>query len=281
MGVALRQFRSGKHIRRKRNILLQRFLIVVSICAVLVLVGALLSRIGALSLTQVEMRGAKTIAPTTIKATAMSFLRGNYLFLFRKTNLLLYPRSRIEFSILETFPAVRYATLSLEGRHTLVVDVEERTPQYLWCGTSREDFEADRGKCFFVDLEGYIYSEAPEFTQGVYRKLYGGDAVSPREFFLDSEGFKSFETILEGFSGIRVDVDRIFVGDIMPGGRETEGFAGPTIIKWNLQDPASAISTLGAILNDPSQGISLDAGTIEYIDVRFPNKAFYKSLSPI
>ena len=45
----------------------------------------------------------------------------------------------------------------------------ERKPHSVWCGNNLEAVNPD---CYFVDKEGYIYSQAPIFSGNIYVRGY-------------------------------------------------------------------------------------------------------------
>ena len=69
-----------------------------------------------------------------IKNVVEQQLAGKYFGLFPKTNLLFYPKKNIENELENQFKRLENINLSIKNNKILEVSVDERTPEYLWCG---------------------------------------------------------------------------------------------------------------------------------------------------
>ena len=91
----LSEFRKKKQRRIKRRIIL-----ILAIFVVLVLGFSFASRIPAFNINAVVVSGNKIIETKNIEEVVQNDLSGHYLWLFPKTNFLIYPKHKISGHIL-------------------------------------------------------------------------------------------------------------------------------------------------------------------------------------
>src|SRR3989338_4561341 len=104
--------------RRRRRI----FLAVAVPLLILSLFGGLvaLSRWSGITISTIEVEGASAVPEEELIASTEWALRGNYLWLFPKGNIFLYPRRVAEQALRREFPTLRSADLSFVNLHTLL-----------------------------------------------------------------------------------------------------------------------------------------------------------------
>lgn len=120
---------------------------------------------------RIDISDASVVSEDEIRSLIVEKLKGNYFFVYARDNSWIFPKSEIKKTLLEAFPRLKEANLSRSDDHTIVVKVSERKPYALWCAPGREE---SIGDCWFVDETGFLFDKAPLFSEGVYRKIYGG-----------------------------------------------------------------------------------------------------------
>jgi len=218
-------------------------------------------------ISTIQIQGNEVTKSDEIENIARQGLADKYLWLIPRSSALLYPKNKIKKAILEEIPRLLSLDLSLVNSRTLVATIVEREPFALYCA------EAD---CFFLDHTGYIFSEAPAFSDGVYiiysrdpalESPLGGNLLSEEDFIQVSNFLESLKTmnILSKTLLIRDDEYHI----TLPAGG---------VITWKASaDPELIRSSLEAFLSD--RNITQGKNTLEkllYVDLRFGNKIFYK-----
>lgn len=185
--------------------------------------------------------------------------------LFSRKNIFLYPKSAIESGLSEEFPRIKEVTVARESllASALLVTVEERKPYATWCASS----------CYVFDVRGFIFAEKTETPEKQY-VFYGGLIAGE-----DVIG----QTLLEG----RLADVIAFLDSLATAGYEPQGFtidsekdftvslAKEQKILASFEMPASDIlRNLTTALE--AEGLKEKFESLEYIDLRFGNRVYYK-----
>lgn len=232
----------------------------------------------------VVVEGTSLVPKEEVQTTTEAMLGGSYIFFFPKSHYLWYPKTAIKKKMLLDYPRIATIVVSRKS-DVLHIAITERQPKYLWCGatvpdTSEEAFARD---CYFTDQEGYIFATAPNFSDAVYIKLYAtiehadeplrqtvfkGDTLRKVEIFAHS--IKS-DTIVP-HSYVEASDNDIAILLLRAGG------VSPRVLYNSALDPMSAVTAFrSAISTEPLMTkLKKSFSTLEYIDVRFDKKVFYK-----
>lgn len=282
---------SQNRIKRKRKIILWKFLAI--LFAVIFVVGGAawgLSR-PALRIARVEVTGNSVLETDEIVSLIREEISGKYFFLFPKDSIMLYPKERIENGLRDSFKRILSIKLTAQGLTALSVTIEERKPFSLWCGETlpQVNIKGD-APCYFTDETGFIFAEAPRFGDNVYVALYGPiyetalstsspNAIPIGSMFLPISEFKIINSFRDLLGRIGLGVNTIAAmdaGDFTLILRE-----GGKILVNKKQDPMGLVSDIEsafrAELGDP--GDPNARKRVEYIDARFANKIFFKKRS--
>lgn len=265
----------GKVKRKKRLKVLIAGAVVLATCTV----GALswLSFRPALVISEVRVEGNEAVHAESVKEKAFASLSGKHLYLFARANAFLYPKEEIASKIAEDFPRAESITLSLDGLETLVVHVVERKGESLWC-----DPHPEMRACYFVDENGFIFAEAPNFSGDAYFAYYGsfGTSTSPiGQNFLPQEIFRALADFVESVKKFGFSPTAIHVGE--------EQYAEMILHEgWRLifhldQDFEELEGNLAALSHSEKWGAALHGersaeGRLEYVDLRFGSKVYYR-----
>jgi len=238
-----------------------------------------------LQITGVTVQGTKMLLKEDIAKKAEEKISGNYFWFFPKKNIFLYPKLEIRADIIESFPPIFTADVSLNGSRNLEIIINERDTAAIWCGRNKPspDILSDPG-CYYVDKTGYIFSGSPRFSGNAYFTLYGngylkaGDPLG--QYLVSSDIFSKTLALRDFLHGYKIIADNIYFGnDGYAEFFDANGFA----VKWNTdQDIHPLESNMQAIFRSASwkEGvISPDPekpDALEYLDFRFGNKIYYK-----
>ncbi|MEI6345888.1 MAG: hypothetical protein WCO79_01520 [bacterium] len=258
-------------------------LLIILACVIIV------ARLRIFQIQSVRVEGNSVTATGDVQAKVVDLTAGNYLFVFPKTNVLLYPKRVILTALKKEW--FRIDTVSAElngqwrGRAELTIQMSERKPMYVWCGSvplavvlpgsGSED-------CLYSDETGYLYATAASFSGTPYVKLYGGVAndLSPLgAHFLASSTPNAFGSALSFVSAI--GGVEFFGASFKPMAliaKENNEFevvaAGGTRIFFTLnQDIQRSIEAFRRVVDSEH----LITVPVEYIDLRYGNKVYYKN----
>lgn len=259
--------------------------------AVIILSLLLLVALGGVSqnnkwkINQIKISGTQVVDTDALWTFANDTLQGNYFFTYARANSFIFPRRDIETGLLENFPRLKSVTAHRSDAHTIAVEIMERKPLMLWCG---EEFNTEAPaltECWFVDEDGFIFDQAPTFSEGVYREIYSalfyaneGMPLRARVPPLRFTFVRAVEQWIERELG---DTSRVFI--------KPEGEYGMIIrssdlypilygaeVRFNDGQPAERLihNLLAALpIQFPADGIPQKK--LNYIDLRFGNKVFF------
>src|SRR3989344_2421746 len=208
----------------------------------------------------IAVEGAFRVGPEQIKEIARAELASRYLKIISKANIFLYPKGRIKTELFKSFPAIKDVKVSRENLHGIVISVEERAPQALWC-----DNEDD---CYFIDETGFIFLEAGG-PNDIYVVFSGGLSGEPiGHYLVEQSKYREINSFLSELSGLGLEPRAFAIasssGDVSI---RTETY-GDLLLNESVGYERS-LAALQSVLPE----IILSSRPLSYIDLRFPQKA--------
>ena len=201
---------------------------------------------------------------------------------FPLDNILFFPEEKIKERILEKYPAIREITFDKDFPDSVFINIAERGAKAIWCDGEEAESENFRNKCFFIDERGVAFSEAPFFSEGVFLRIIGGPLLANLAYGGQEQEFKlggsvlnqnEFQNILEFKNSIETlnfQAEKIFVKD---GGVYEIYLDRSWRVIFDLRrDTEDLFENLKILLEE----IENNEKNLEYIDLRFDNKVFYK-----
>lgn len=259
---------SPLRVRRRRNQ-------VIALIALFILFGTLAygihwaSYLPALTIDKVIVDGVREVPQDIVRTYVQARLDdGSYRFI-SNSNIFAYPKESISRSLMSDIPRIKNAHLaraSLFSRELIVV-IEERRPYAKWCRESDD--------CYSMDDAGYIFAEASTTrTQALTEYIFRGGLVATSTIgtFFSENHLPGMKATLEQLTasnfhavGATVDSDSDFSIAFSEGYyvKASQGTDALTLVK-NLQ-----LILGSADLRDRENDI-------EYIDLRFGNRVYYK-----
>ena len=258
---------------RRRRLFFVRFFIILFFLLVIILSLAILSGHEKVKIKNIVILNNAAVSSSDILAIVNRDITGRYLYLFSKSNSLIFPRFKIRDDLLSELKAIKDVNISFEDWQKISISVEERKPHSVWCGV---DVKAVEPQCFFVDKEGYIYSQAPTFSGSVYVKDYGSPLLMNAStsdpighYFLSKDVYSQIYNFIQ-----ILDQNNLKVISL-----SFDGFdyklaleSGPIIIFNNKNDFNLSFQNLFTAIQTKNLDLINDTNTINYIDLRFDNK---------
>jgi hypothetical protein len=275
---------SKERLKRKRKQAAVNVVLVAITVFLLVGATAWVSARPHIRIATITVHGTSILRSDEITSFVRHEMDGKYFFLFPKDNVFFYPKKTIAHDLLASFKRIRSVEISSDGFTALSVSITERAPYSLWCGITAPTVSGNTETCYFTDQEGFIFAEAPRFSDNVYLKFYGplvGAATTTAappigSSFLTAEQFRKINLFRDLLDRVHVKIYRasaIGEGDF--------GFAmdgGGTIFFNVSQDPVRLASDFEsayrAELGDP--GDQNLRAHLMYVDLRFAGKVFFK-----
>lgn len=248
-----------------------------------------------LRLDQIVVDEVKYSNRNEIELKIKEQLEGRYLGIFSKSNALIFSRSRISREIKNNFPSIKSVNVNLRGLSTVEIKLEEYESTALWCDTpvtpARTLSHDENGEekisvipqtvsslsgtnCFYMNDSGVIFAKAEYDSNPEIIKTFGKITSDPlRQEFTDK---KTFENLLEFTKLLRrlnIVADEIWT---------TNGEVYAFVTKEKVKIYTDSKTSSDKIFDNLETVIERDAinkaqfSNIDYIDLRFGNRVFYK-----
>jgi len=279
-----RKYRPSKLIKRRRKVLTARALIVVG--ASILLIGSLswFSFYDGLTINAIAVEGNLVIGEDKIEAIVQSTLEGKYLFLFSRSNAAIYPREQIKESLLNEFKRIESVAVMIVDTVSIKVIIEERSPYALWCRVVEKETEDGavemKEDCYFLDKDGFIFAIAPDFTGNIFFKYFDStynEGDIGRQF-LTKEEFLEIDNLRLSFlpsRSVSLDIGKPIVLTIVDNkDLEIALDNGSKFLFSRNQDVSDMLANVESIFS--SDIFKEKDSEIDYIDLRFGNKVYYK-----
>ena len=243
-----------------------------------------ISRSDFLAIKEVEISGNVVTDTEDIQKIADTVAAGYLLWIFPKTNTFIYPTKKVKQEIEDSFPRIETVRVKHVAFSKIAITLKERVIYALWCVSDGEVLPADEtasettaDKCYFLDKSGYIFAEAPLFSGDVYLRFYGEltEQNPERHFYLPAEIFAALSRFIDGVKLLGLSPQTISAGE----GPDFEiGLSNGKILFEIESDLNITLENLHSLLSSNEFGDNPDASLsrLDYIDLRFGNKLFYK-----
>lgn len=259
------KYQTGKVAQRRRKV----FIILTSLFSafLFLLVGllAFVSRMDFIIIKEIAVSGNHSVDKEKIIKSVQENISGNYFFLFSKKNSLIYPKDKIEKTLLEKFPRIESVSVESDFSNNLSIKVKEREPFVLWC-SDENCFVSDKNGLIFDKFDGsleesffkYYTKISDPINKNIFKKNYFNDIHSFVEL-VKGEG-------LDPFKLLEVDSDTYEIY-----------FSGNSrLIFKPSRDIKETMNNFQSILNmEEFEDREVIKG-LEYVDLRYGNKVFYK-----
>ncbi|MFA5778457.1 MAG: hypothetical protein WC870_03170 [Candidatus Paceibacterota bacterium] len=278
--------------KRRQKAILNKVLISLLGFSVIFILLAYISRFDNLNITEIQISGNKILETEILQTTVEQQISNKYLWLFPKTNILIYPKNAVKEELKEKFKRLKDVNLSIKNNKILEVSLTERIAKYTWCGTVMPaqvdplQKNVDTQKCYFLDEDGYLFDEAPYFSGEVYFKFYGltnlNDEGIGAGFYFSEPNFKQLISFKNALESMELKPTSLYIKEnddieiFLSRGKTLP--TGPRIILKKDSDFDKVAENLQtAITTEPLKSkLKNKYSSLLYIDLRFGNKVYYK-----
>lgn len=251
----------------------RRRLYIIGGCIPFVIAGlmygiAKLSYVSVFAIQDINIRGVQTINAQEVRDDIVHILSIPRVFIFSGNTPITYPKSLIQQHLEQTYGLlIKQVKLSGMFSRTLNVTIEERTPVASWCDDVREH-------CMLIDYTGLSYATN---TASSTLFTFTTASTTPTVGMLlapttSLTSVRNFMSQLAAASMLPVSAAWGPEGDIVI----TTASSGPMVIVAEQQDFDTTYRYFSTTLREPSFAEKLRNSAIQYIDLRFGNKVYYK-----
>lgn len=261
--VELPQSKIKARKRRRRN-----RIIAVSVVGLLVLFGlsVALFRAPFLRVTAISVVGAQTLDVEDIKQFVQQRIAGNYVFVYPKDDILIYPQTAIERDLAAEYPVLKLVDVHAENFHTINVVLHERAPAAVWCGTD----------CYLMDEDGVVYASAQDTSTEQY-VTYGGKVVGdtmPKQY-LTQDMFHALAALVSAL--MQVESGNPVRQIVMDEHADVRAyFQNDFVLIFSSKDQPGDVFERLTLARQAAPLVGKSLGELEYIDLRFGDKLYYK-----
>lgn len=228
-----------------------------------------------LQVKDVSFSGLKTLSADELRDKVFRKLSGEYALLMPKRSVFLIQKNALASMLQKEFPRLRTVAVRREFPSALAIAVEERQLWAILCNDALTPENSEDVVCVYTDDTGFAFEEAPYSRGSLILKIRtdfseikaGAEILAPevavrlrllQERVEEITGSRviRFEFLRQVPSEIRVEMD--------------EGFA---LMFLREGDFDNAFRVLKTVLE---QEIKDKRQKLEYVDLRFGNKVFYK-----
>lgn len=283
-----------EYLKKKRKRKLIQWGIILSLFILIVGVSSFILHRSQFRISKVILSGGILVGQTEVSEKTLNYISGSYLWLFPKNVFFLYPKKDLENYLAENFKRIESIKIHTKGLQTMEVEITERKPFAIWCDTlplqkniqnraqssttiqTTENSTSEH--CYFMDQNSRIFAVAPDFSGDAYFKYYGQVSTSTpigTEFMASTTEFSEISDFVKS-------VKKLSISPLYIIAKENNEFAlvlsNGTQIYFDIKEPLSKVVTnLTALLHTSEfSSVNLQNLPVDYIDMRFGNKLFYK-----
>ena len=272
-----------EYLKKKRNRKFLKYGVAVFLTILIIGLLSYISHRPKIRINGVKLSGGILVTQADVETKSLEYLNGSYLWLFPKNNAFLYPRKGLEKYLKENFKRIDTISIGLKGFQTLDIKIAERKPFAIWCDTLpgdeviSEDGYSDT-RCYFMDQNSAVFAPSPQFSGDAYFKYYGRVSTSSPlgNYYISST--TEFAEISDFVSNVK----NLSIHPLYIVAKENDEFSlvlsGGGEIYFDMKGSLSKTTkNLEALLQTPDLAKNLNGNLpINYIDLRYGNKLFYK-----
>jgi len=224
-----------------------------------------------LRLKNIEVRGAALLSSDDIQKEVRNETSGWALYVFPKDNFLIISSSKIEQDLRRRFPQASGIAVSRKFPATLAVSVSERIFWGVYCeaGGTR----SPTGPCFYIDTRGVAYDRLSGWRGLLIPVIYSPAGATLGSVAVDTAVLEFFGKAKQSLAAINADLLSV-----------AWSTSTPADIRLNVDEGWYALVTssrpveewLGVLKTLLEKEVGDKRGQLDYVDLRFGNKVFYK-----
>ncbi len=240
------------------------------VAALLVLIGLIyVLRMPYIQITEVEVTGNAFVSTQEIKNETETILNSSILGFIPRRNIFIFSQRELEMHIKKN-PAVVSVNIKKDFFNKLTVTIVEQEKEIIYCTST------DHTECLYINKTGFIYAKLSDFVIPeqeviIYSEL-GQKHIEDR--ILDEKLYINVVSFIKSTTRYDIKIGKVYIKS-----DQTLEFVtrdGVRIITSIYDDFEKDFSNLIALFE--KQILTKEQlPQIEYIDVRFGNKVFYKN----
>ena len=237
---------------------------------ILALTGLIfLSRLQSTLISNVQISGTLFVEQSEIEQKTNTILNKNFLWIIPLKNIFLFPKQTLVQSIKEN-PAVVSVKIKKNFPNTLIIEIVEQEKQVIYCTTP------EKTECMYVNKDGFIYAQVKDIIIPEQEILIFNEKENKKieEQILDQKKYEEIILFVKNLARQEIKIKEIYI--------RTDS----TIDFISRTDTRLVTSMFDEFEKDFRNLVALfeqniltkdQLSQVEYIDLRFGNKVFYKN----
>ena len=193
----LRKFRSERLAKRHRRIFWTKFVLSLIFLSFLVWGFSYVTKLEKVNISNINIIGNKAISEKDILEIANRNLEGGYFKLFSKSNILIYPKSKIKKELLDFSLRIKELMITFKNFQTININIVERTPFALYCkdkDINLEILSPDEQIATSTEFSLVLEELSDEESEKIKEENLEVDSLNKESqieecYFMDEEGF--------------------------------------------------------------------------------------------
>jgi len=217
---------------------------------------------------KISIEGNSSVDSEKIMANVSNYLAGKEFKIFPKDNFLILSKKEIVDSILKEFPRLKKVSLNKNFPDTISIKVTERNNEALFCFQNKDE------GCAFIDEDGFVFDKAPYFSAGVYLSFFNDTASTTWKLDFQVIPEEQFKKLIDFKNLLTEENIKIFQIILKKEGiYQLQTSEGWYILLNEQSNIRLSFDNLKTTLDST---IKNNRQKLDYIDLRFGNKVFYK-----
>lgn len=247
---------------RRRRLIRRLFLFIFGVMAVLS-VAIYIFYLPKFRVKDIDVSKLKTLSQDEIKEAAKEILSAKLMGLLPADNILLAPVEKIKTELKSEFLRIKEVKINRHWPDILKMDILERSTWAVFC---------QKDDCYLSDDEGLLFAPAPEFEGNLLLKLHDErssvEQFAAGDFVLNQKNF----TLISEFKNELEKTEKLVSKIILKDDQQEFYLENWKIILDFEINKETAIKNLFLALAE----IGVLENRLDYIDLRFDDKIFYK-----
>lgn len=292
------RMREKKKREKKIKLILAIFIFAVLFIGLIYITNASFLRI-----QQIVVNETEHADRVQIENLVKTQLEGRYLGIFSKSNALIFSRSKISRAIKNDYSSIYKVDVDLKGLSTIDIELTEHVAAALWCdvpvtpsnvvlyqGSESSDTEQtetaksaaipqvlnsfNNANCYFVNKNGMVFAKSEYDKSSEVIKTFGFITADPlKQNYANEKTFKNLVEFVKLLRRLNITADEIWTND---------GEVYAVVTKERVKIYVDGNGDILEIFDNLETVIKRDAinqaqfANIDYIDLRFGNRVFYK-----
>lgn len=289
-------FQSQKFREKKKKQKKIKQILIISISLVCLIFLIYITNASFLRVQRIVVNDVQYSNRNDIELAIKNQIDSRYFGLFAKSNIFILPRNKIYREIKNNYPSIKSIDLDITGLTEISVELGEYTANAIWCDvpvtpvilSTPTETEGEKvsssmpqvvsnfssANCFFLNDSGVVFAKTDYDNNSDVVKTFGFITSDPiRKNYADKDTFLNLVEFTKLLRRLNIVADQVWTTD-------GEIYAVVTTDKVKIYIDGE--SNILEIFDNLETVIKRDAinqaqfGNIDYIDLRFGNRVFYK-----